>query len=343
MVEFVSNDTTMDDGNHTTEPTTVKRRLPRHPLSLLSGKLTADERDHLVDDVSQSKTAVVFDVLDDHVLYDWHRYEVAVELEKRIVFNHLHHDDPTGYLISRLFGGRSLDRGQRAAVEVSLRSWQPTGHPKKTAKNTALNEGSATMMTTKDMVEEADVCQTYIQMAKRVYRKGGEAEIRRVIDGELSLNVADNMLSGRTRGERSVGVDNGPDSVAATRAATSETPTDVHADAIVPPVPSGDDALAGGDVDGEDGPTYPFWADVMLTLTRENHHLKRVNQDLEEENRLLRARVEQLSKSQPGTPHQKPGGAPGMAVESGLAAGDDAGRDAGDNARDDDGQMQLAL
>ena len=129
MVTMVSNENSVRDGHATSEPETTQELLPRHPLSRLAGELTPIERAGLIVELSGTTTAVEVDVLDGRVIYDWHRYEVAMELAKTVVYNRIDDDDPAGYLIGRLVGGRSLNGSQCAAIEVTLRSWQPTGRP----------------------------------------------------------------------------------------------------------------------------------------------------------------------------------------------------------------------
>ena len=138
MVTMVSNENSVRDGHATSEPETTEELLPRHPLSRLAGELTPIERAGLTVELSGTSTAVEVDVLDGRVIYDWHRYEVAMELAKTVVYNRIDDDDPAGYLIGRLVGGRSLNGSQCAAIEVTLRSWQPTGRPKKAAKSAEL-------------------------------------------------------------------------------------------------------------------------------------------------------------------------------------------------------------
>ncbi|MCY4417721.1 MAG: hypothetical protein OXE87_15635 [Chloroflexi bacterium] len=256
--------------------------LSRHPLSRLSGEITESERDYIANELCRSGVPVEVDLLDGQVVYDWHRYQVALQLGKLVVHNQLDSPDPPGYLISRLLSVRALDRGQCAAIEVTLRWWHPTGRPKKPAQDAGLVCYQFPAMTTRSMAEEAGVSETYIRMAKRVYRKGGEGAIREVVLGELSLRAADIMLSGvgRREGVATIGVD-----VDGEQSTTWPTRDDQ------PP-----DAPHGSSV-GEDASeiTASSWVGMVMMLTGENRRLKRDNRELRSENRLTDARVVRLS------------------------------------------------
>lgn len=275
--------------------------LPRHPLSRLTGEITPDERAGLIADLSRTDAAVVVDLLEGSVIYDWHRYRVAVELGKIIVFNELDDDDPPGYLISRLLGNRTRSRGQQAAIEVTLRSWQSTGRPRKPANNAVFSERPNPTMTTMAMAREAHVCATYIQMAKRVYLKGGFEVILRVINEEVSLSEADMMLSKRTR---PAGVDRpGSGSVVKKREQGTMYPTP---DDASEPAGRPEETAAPANRDDGGGSTNFSPLCLIPNLMRVSTELKRDNERLVEENRTLRDRVARLRKSQATTPHQAP-------------------------------------
>ena len=302
MVTMVSNEKAVKDGHATSEPETTQELLPRHPLSRLAGELTPVERAGLIVELSGTATAVEVDVLDGRVIYDWHRYEVAMELAKTVVYNRIDDDDPAGYLIGRLVGGRSLNGSQCAAIEVTLRSWQPTGRPKKAAKSAALVGKPPPTMTTKAMAAEARVCETYIRMAKRVYRNGGEGAIRKVIVGQVPLSVADAVLSESKR--RNEAAETDPVSVA--QDSGGEKPAMEHVEASLPQVSLGDGAPADGESEDTDGVANSAWVAIALAFMAENRRLKRINQDLASEKRLLSAQVAKLSRLGSKVAHQEP-------------------------------------
>ena len=323
MLAMVSNENSVRDGHATSEPETTQELLPRHPLSRLACELTPVERAGLIVELSGTTTAVEVDVLDGRVIYDWHRYEVAMELAKTLVYNRIDDDDPAGYLIGRLVGGRSLNGSQCAAIEVTLRSWQPTGRPKKAAKSADLAGKPPPTMTTKVMAAEARVCETYIRMAKRVYRNGGEGAIRKVIVGEVSLSVVDAVLSESKRRKGFAETDRAsaaPDGV-------GKKPATEHMEDDVPPVTAGDGALVDGDGEDTEGLANSSWVAIALAFMAENRRLKRINQDLESENRLLSAQVAKLSRLGSKVAHQEPSPASAapstaMAVANSVGTGE---------------------
>lgn len=317
---MVSKETTTRDDYENPEPKAMRGLLPRHPLSLLSGELTPVERACLIVELSGTTTAVEVDVLDGGVIYDWHRYEVAMEMAKTIVYNRIDDADPAGYLIGRLVGGRSLNGGQCAAIEVMLRSWQPTGRPRKAANSASLTGKPPPTMTTRAMAAEARVCETYIRMAKRVFRNGGERAIRKVIVGEISLSVADAMLSKNKRGKESAetdGVRTAPDGHGG-KTATGLT------EVSVPPDPLEDTTTVDENSEEPDGVARSSWVAIVLVLMAENRHLKRVNRDLERESRTLSAQVAKLTRRRSTVTHHEPHRASAttvMAIDPANSAG----------------------
>ena len=314
MVTMVSNDNSIREGHDTPDPAASQELLPRHPLSRLAGELTPIERAGLIVELSGTSTAVEVDVLDGSVIYDWHRYEVAMELAKTVVYSRIDDDDPAGYLIGRLVGGRSLNGGQCAGIEVTLRSWQPTGRPKKAAKSAGLIGKPPPTMTTKAMAAEARVCETYIRMAKLVYRNGGEDVIRKVIVGEVSLSVADAVLSESKRRKAPAETDR----ASAAPDGHGEKPATEHMEASVPRVSGGDGEPADGESEDTDGVSNSSWGVIVLALMTENRRLKRVNRDLESENRLMSAQVAKLSRLGSRVARQEPSSA-----SAGVGAGGD--------------------
>ena len=340
MVTMVSNENSVRDGHATSEPETAQELLPRHPLSRLAGELTPVERAGLIVELSGTSTAVEVDVLDGSVIYDWHRYEVAMELTKTVVYNRIDDDDPAGYLIGRLVGGRSLNGSQCAAIEVTLRSWQPTGRPKKAAKSADLAGKPPSTMTAKAMAAEARVCETYIRMAKRVYRNGGEGAIRKVIVGEVSLSVADAVLSESKRRKAPAETDR----ASAASDGHGEQPAMEHMEASLPQVSLGDGAPADGESEDTDGVANSAWVAIALAFMAENRRLKRINQDLESENRLLSAQVAKLSRLGSKVARQEP--SPASAAPSTAMTPDNSAGVAGYVAAGVDGncdQMRLGI
>ncbi len=324
-------------GVNMVETVTENRLMPRHRLSWLTGDIAPDERAKLIAEISRSDAPVMVDVLDDRVVYDWHRYEVAVELGKDITLNRLEDADPPGYLIRRLLGGRPLNLGQHAAIEVTLRLWRPTGRPKKTAKNASIPEGEHPTMTTMEMAAEAGVCATYIRMAKRVHWNGGEGAIRQVIAREVSLNAADVTLSGAKFGRPGAAASDRPDSVAAGPEAGDDAPGMEHGGILA----SLGDASGCGGGDDWDAPTSSFWVLYAFRLMTENRELKRANGRLEKDNRSLKAKAERLSGSQPGITYREPDGRSGAAPETQPTHAGEAASAAGPHSDDVDGQLRL--
>ena len=266
----------------------VRRR--RHPLSFRAGELTVAERASLMDTVSRSEAVIEVDILDGLVVFDWHLYEIALELGKPIAENQLDDHDPQGYLIRRLFGGRSLNRGQCAAIEVTLRSWWPTGRPGKTAKNAELADGTRSMMTTKEMAAEAHVCQTYIQMAKRVHRDGGQPAIRQVISGRETLNAADVRLSGRQHRKTGTDANHRPETVACGHESGLYATGIVHGQTLAP----SHEATGCGEGNDRDAPQTFSLARYALGLLDDNRTLPRDDERLVRENRSLREKADRL-------------------------------------------------
>ena len=195
-------------------------------------------------------------------------------------------------------------------------------------------------MTTKAMAAEARVCETYIRMAKRVYRNGGEDTIRKVIVGKVSLSVADAVLSESKRRNEAAETDRG--SVA--QDSDGEKPATEHMEDDVPPVTAGDGAPVEGDGEDTEGLANSSWAAIVLALMTENRRLKGVNRDLESENRLLSAQVAKLSRLGSKVAHQEPSpasAAPSTAMAVANSVGTVEQVSAGVGAGGD--QMRLGL
>ena len=170
----------MPDRNH-------KDPLDRHNLSALMGESTPADIGHLTAQLRVTGGPVLIYRHEGKVLHDWRQYLAAQELGLSVVFRDVDTDDPQGFLIRALFHGRGWTGYQRAATVVLIRLWRGPGRPRKDANSAGFSAAPSRPMTVAEMAAEADVCDRYIYMAKRVRRRGGEAMLRRVVDGEISL------------------------------------------------------------------------------------------------------------------------------------------------------------
>ena len=158
--------------------------------------------------------------------------------------------------------------------------------------------------------------------------------------GEVSLSVADTTLSESKRRNEAAETDR----VSVAQDSDGEKPATEHVEASVPQVSLGDGAPADGESEDTDGVANSAWVAIALALMAENRRLKRINQDLESENRLLSAQVAKLSRLGSKVARQEPSrasAAPSTAMALANSVGTVEQMSAGVGAGGD--QMRLDL
>ncbi len=171
-------------------------RLSKHPLADSVPARTPTERRQLVsamqllkrsDDVSTCTVDVL--TLGSEVLWDYERYEIALELGLEIRMIPVKGNDPTVRLCIEALHGPHLTAGLRALIAVVACEWAGTGRPKKVTLGVRFRDKPWTI---EDMATLARVGTTRISEAK------GICECRlqnKVLAREITFSAALKMAS----------------------------------------------------------------------------------------------------------------------------------------------------
>ena len=171
-------------------------RLSKHPLADSVPARTPAQRRQLVsamqllkraDDVSTCTVDVL--TLGSEVLWDYERYEIALEIGLDIRMIPVKGSDPTVRLCIEALHGPQLSAGLRALIAVVACEWAGPGRPKKVTLGVSYRD---TPWTIEDMARLARVGTTRISEAKELFEFRLEGK---VLAREITFGAAFKMAS----------------------------------------------------------------------------------------------------------------------------------------------------
>ena len=148
-------------------------------LSVMRLQLMADE-------ATGTASALVVELLDGTVLWDWDAYVIAREIGFPLRFEQYDGGDPVAHLCLRGLHVRPLSQSHKALIVVSMCGWVSRGRPKreKSTESVDFSDNPTKCRTTVEMAELARVGTTLISQAKVVSALG---LTERVLAGALGF------------------------------------------------------------------------------------------------------------------------------------------------------------
>ena len=145
-------------------------------LSVMRLQLMADE-------AIGTASALVVELLDGTVLWDWDAYVIAREIGFPLRFEQYYGGDPVAHLCLRGLHVRPLSQSHKALIVVSMCGWVSRGRPKreKSTESVDFSDNPTKCRTTEEM---AGVGTTLISQAKVVSALG---LTERVLAGDLGF------------------------------------------------------------------------------------------------------------------------------------------------------------
>lgn len=149
--------------------------LQQHPLSAAFPSMPEAEIEALAADIKKHGQREPGLLLDGMVLDGWHRYLACGLIDLDFRSEEFTGDDPVSFVKSKNWHRRHLTASQKAATEVALGAWHPSGRANPAA--------AAGLRTTAEMAKEAGVSPRTIEHAKAAHEAGLGKAVR---EGEVS-------------------------------------------------------------------------------------------------------------------------------------------------------------